>query len=184
MSFWQTRSGKPVTGSEEDSFTGDFPSIPNGTTARAKIKKYEQGISFNDEPNYQITWEITDGEFKGRLLKQNLDVFSSDDKRADRAINMKRRIYEISGYAPTHDNSPSNEDLKPMIGKHAGIKIREMPSTKKDGTPSTTNFINEIHPLTQNWISETGVHMEISQPKIRVESAFSRHTMVDDDLEI
>ncbi len=175
MSFWTTSTGKQVTGSEEDSFIMDFTSIPNNTKARAKIKKLEEGKNYKDEPNFQITWEITDGEFKGRIIKQNLDVFSSDDKKSDKAKNMLARLSVIVNQPFPSDRAPVNSDFLPVINKIAGIKVREMPTTNKKGEEITTNFISEIHQAGNDWVSETGVKIEPSEKSSsRVESAFSR----------
>lgn len=176
MSFWTTSTGKQITGSEEDSFVMDFTSIPNNTKARAKVKKLEEGKNYKEEPNYQLTWEITDGDFKGRIIKQNFDVFSSDDKKSDKAKNMLARLSAILNQPFPLDRAPVNSDFLSVINKIAGIKVREMPTTNKKGEEITTNFVSELHLAGNDWISETGVKIELSdKSSARVESAFSRN---------
>ena len=61
-SFWTSGSGKPLSGKPEDSFVGDFTTIPEGTASEAMIKTFitvEKVNKYKDttERYLEITWK-------------------------------------------------------------------------------------------------------------------------------
>ena len=167
MSFWESKTGAPITGDAEVSFAGFFKIIPDGTTARAAIKLFESGPIF-----YQITWKITDGEFKNREVRQKINVFEMNPDKAQRALNMLMRIYKICGHKPTHSEAPTDADLLPMVGFVCGIKIQEWSMLRPDGTMAEGNWVAEVHPADAEFIVETGIK-QVSRPG---DSALTRHS--------
>jgi len=189
MGFWDSRTGAPIDGSPESSHTGDFTVIPNGTSAPASIKSFLLVEKKNprtqvEENFYQITYKITSGEFKNREVTQKIKVFEDKPETVQRALNMMKRVYDLCNHKPAHANVPTNDDLKPMIGKILGIKIREWQIAKDDGGFMEGNFVAEVYSPSQDFKTETGI--KLSLPEVitsHVNSAFSRNPRVEPDLD-
>ena len=154
MSFWESKTGAPLTGSAEDAFTSSFTIIPDGTTASAMIKAFEIK-QFGEEAFYQITWKIVSDQFKNQEVRQKLNTFDVKPEKAQRALNMMMLIYKLFDHKPTHNNAPTNDDLKPLTGKVAVIKIQEWALNGKEG-----NFVSEVHKLNAEFKPEIGVKLE------------------------
>lgn len=174
MTFWASDLGK-ITGLEADAFAKTFITIPDGTTALAKIEKFS--IESMDFKYYQIEWVLVGGEFKGRHVFQKIKALEADPRDKDpnktrhRALNMLMLIYRMFNQTPAQERAPSDNDLKVFIGKHAGIKIQEW----QNAEGKTGNWISEVH-SPQGFTNKTGVTSEIvKKPNARIESAFSRH---------
>lgn len=167
MSFFQSKTGKQLTGSEEDSFAGGFKIIPDGTTAPAMIKTFL--INESDAMNqfYEIQWKLVDGEFKGTQVRQKIACFDTKAEKAERALNMLLRLFKLLKIDPT-ENAPTEEDLAPMQGKILGIKIQEWSMDGKNG-----NWVSEVHIADAAFMTETGKKIEAtSRP---VDSALTRN---------
>src|SRR3990167_9544029 len=132
MSFWQSKTGKAITGNEEDSFAGGFKIIPDGTTAPAMIKTFLVNEADAMNPFYEIQWKLVDGEYKGAQVRQKITCFDSKPEKAERALNMMMRLFKLLGVKPT-EGAPTEEDLAPMQGKILGIKIQEWAMDGKNG---------------------------------------------------
>ncbi len=141
MSFWQGQAGKTLTGSAEDSFSGGFTPIPDGTIAVAMVQSFELSENDGFDPRYQVKWKIADGDFKNRQIFQNIFAFDKDPERAEKAKNMLMRIYKLCSHQPTHSNAPTNADLAPMQGSLCTIKIGMY--VGKDG--KKRNSLEEVH---------------------------------------
>lgn len=174
MSFWKLSTGESPTGSEQASFTPEIGPLPNNTQAVAQIKEFCLIQPTNTYPHaaYKIIYKITKGDFTGREVNQKIKCFDSKSHIADKGIEMLKRVYDLCNHKPTHSNTPSTEDLQPMIGKSLGIKIREYPYTKNDGTPTTGNFVAECYAADKDFITITGVKLELP---ITHETAFDRN---------
>lgn len=154
MSFWKTKNGKPVDGSEKNSFaSGSGAVIPNGTTAPAIINGFELK-TFNGNSYYQVDWKIIDGDFVNRHVWQNIYPFEEDADRQARALNMMMRLFKLAEVKLTHDMAPTNEDLYPMLNKQMGIKIGVWKSKEGDRPPK--NVINEVHKFDAEFVTATG----------------------------
>lgn len=154
MSFWQTRNGKPVDGSEKNAFSSATGAvIPNGTTAPAIINGFELK-TFNGSQYYQVDWKIIDGDFINRHVWQNIYAFEEDADRQARALNMMMRLFKLAEVKLTHDMAPTNEDLYPMLNKQMGIKIGVWKSKEGDKPPK--NVINEVHKFDADFVTATG----------------------------
>lgn len=122
MAFFQSRSGRPVNGSEENSFATNFRSLPDNTQAPAVIKKFIVA-EYKEDVYYQIVWQLVDGDFKGAEVKQTIKPFESDDNKAERALNMMFRIFTIGGLRTDFQDMPTNNDLAPLKGQIMAIKV-------------------------------------------------------------
>jgi hypothetical protein len=187
--FWQSGSGKPITGKFEDSVTPDFSTIPEGTRAHACIKSFElvekEKTDYSDAMKYyQITWTLTSGDFKGRQVTQKIKCFAGTAESIDRALNMMKLIMDLCNFKPAHGEAPTTQELMPMIGTILGVNIREWSMQKKDGSGMLEgNFVSEVHPA-QNFQCETGVKAEVKRTPSQLDSAFSRNPRVNlDDLD-
>jgi hypothetical protein len=163
-----------ITGDPKNAFLQDFPVIPDGTMAKAIL--HDIDILEKNNPSYgyqkfiQITWKINDGDFFGREVRQKIKVFNGKPEQIDRALNMLKLVMNLCNHRFSHDGEPSVQDLKGMIGKICGVKIKEWSFPKEDGSGLFTdiNYVSEVHQA-QGFNSEVGVK------KVRVESAFSRN---------
>jgi len=173
MSFWQSKTGAPITGNPNDAFTKDFSVIPDGTTAHAGIKEFclvEKEFNGSKNRFYQITWKILNGDFKDREVTQKIKTFDQKPEIAQRALNMMMLIYKLTNHSPAHDMAPEDRDLKVFVGSQLGIKIAEWQMPKKDGSGIMEgNHVTEVHPITAAFKVETGVKKEVttahSQPQ-------------------
>ena len=162
MTFWTAQSDMTIDGSEDNAHVQVFGIIPNGTTAKASIKKAELTTSQYDNTQiYQITYMITDGDFKDFVVKQKIHCFDSDTRKRDRSVNMLMRLFNLCNYKPNHSNSPTNDDMAKLQNKIVGIKIREWQKDGKEG-----NWVSEIHANDANFRTVTGTKMETKTPDI------------------
>ena len=174
MSFWQSKTGEPITGNEGDSFVSYFASIPDNTQADAVIKAFEPR-EYNESKNYQVIWSICSGDFSGCLVKQTINPFDQDAAKSQRALNMMMRFYKLTDYKPTHNNAPSKEDLLPMIGKKFSIKIGNGIIQGKDKT-----WVREIHAADKLEVKTGHTNVTTGFP----DSALSRNSRVADDVSV
>jgi hypothetical protein len=188
--FWASRTGGQITGSDKDSFLPDFTIIPNGTTAKAQIKKFELVEQVNkftqsEEVFYEITWKIIDGDFKSREVSQKIKPFVEKAESIDRALNMLKRVFDLCNYKPTHANAPTSQELMAMHNKILGIKIREWSQPKRDGSGFMEgNFVSEVHAITDQFKVEVGE--KLATPVINSsspESALNRNPRIPVDLD-
>ena len=177
--FWQSGTGNEITGDPKSAFLQDFTVIPDGTLAVAVIDKFElveKSDQYGEKKYYEIMWKITSPDFKGRVVSQKIKPFDGKPEAIDRNLNMMKLVMTLCQYKPTHANAPSTDDLRPMIGKSAGIKIREWSMPKQDGSGMMEgNFVAEVHPA-QGFQCEVGEKLEvIYTPSTGVDSALSRN---------
>lgn len=147
MSFWNTSDNQAInaTGSFE-SGGGDFEPIPNNTQARAVIGE-ARWDDYEGDYFINLTWELIDGEHKGRKVFQKVRVRDDDSKKRDKALRMLAAIDANSGgglmRVPTE---PTDQDLsinlcnKPMI-----IKIMVW-SMERDGETKKGNWVSAVAP--------------------------------------
>lgn len=123
MSFFQSRSGNPINGKEENAFAqSSFRNLPDNTQARAAIKRFTLQ-DYKGDLSYQIVWHLLDGDFKGAEVKQSIRPFEDDAVKADRALNMMFRVFTIGGLRTDFIDMPNNDDLAPLRGCIMSIKI-------------------------------------------------------------
>lgn len=122
MSFFQSRTGKTINGSEENSFATNIRHLPDNTQAPAVIKKFTVQ-EYQGDTYYQIIWQLVDGDFKGSEVKQTIKPFEQDDNKAERALNMMFRIFTLGGLKTDFQDMPVNNDLAPLKGQIMAIKI-------------------------------------------------------------
>lgn len=159
--FWRDEDGKAITGNAQDSFSPDFQVIPEGTCACAAIVNLEIAEKEENEwrPSqkyYEVTWALTDGEFKGRKVSQKIKAFVGSPPAITRNKNMLKRVMVLTGFTPPHEYAPSAEELSIMIGKVCGIKVGEWSLEKKDGSGKMEgNFVREVH-AAKDFVTKTG----------------------------
>lgn len=180
MSFWESRTGEPITGNAKDAFSPEFTIIPDGSTCCASLFDIDliekEATDYAEEQKfYEVTWKITTGDFKNRQVKQKLKVFNGTEQAINRNLNMMKLMMDLCGFKPSHSNAPSVEDLSPMIGKILGVKIGEWSLPKRDGSGLMEgNFIREISAA--NEIKDiTAVKSSIPPYVSTVDTAFSRN---------
>src|SRR5260221_3479136 len=157
MSFYQ-EAGVEIDGSEKNSHVQSFSVIPEGTQAAAMIKSATAAEIEGVPQHYEVIWKLTSGDFKGQEVKQKINCFDQDAKKRARAKNMLVRLFKLSNATPTHSNAPNDADLKPLVGKVAGIMIREWAMPKKDGSGmSEGNWISEVHAVTPEFQTISGI---------------------------
>lgn len=158
MSFWDSITGE-VT--EQQTRTG-FEVIPNDTKALAMLEDTVL-MTFEDNENFKITWRLMNGDFKNRIVWQNLYVFDEDEKKAAKQRNMLAKIFEITGITRPADR-PTTNDLLRMKGKIVGIKIQEYPRIdKKTGEFRNSNWISNVYVPNSDFVECTGTAMDTSE---------------------
>lgn len=181
MAFFQSRTGRTVNGSEENSFATNFRSLPDNTQAPAAIKKFVVQ-EYQGDIYYQIVWQLVDGDFKGAEVKQTIKPFDQDDIKAERALNMMYRIFTIGGLRTDFQDMPVNEDLAALKGKIMAIKIGNgiiggeertwVREVWRDGELETTTGETKVRTGTPSLpVSGTGI-----PPSPVVDSALSRNS--------
>lgn len=158
MSFYESKSGMKMDGSEENANLRSFTTIPDGTRARAVIKdyKYAQGTDPNQpQEYYEVTYQLLEGEFKSQQVTQKIKAFELDPKKRDRAINQMIRLFNLCNYKPKHKGAPTDEDLKPMQNKIIGIEIGQWVMDYRTG-----NFVRGTYP-SEGFEPCTGTLLEV-----------------------
>ena len=192
--FWMNGTGAPITGKPDDAFIKDFSTIPEGTSAIAKIKSFEviENMSeYNGAEKYiKIVYKLTSGEFLGREVIQKIKCFDGKPAAIDRNLNMLRLIMDLCAFKPTHHGEPTNQELMQMNNKIVGIKIGEWSLLKKDGSGMMEgNHVREVW-AADGFESETGIKVQHVH-SMPVDSALSRNsnsradgglTGIDDDI--
>lgn len=163
MSFWESELGE-ISGKAEDAFAKSYAHIPDGTKALAKIDSFtNQAYKDSGFKYLNIEWVLQDGDFRGQKVQQKLKVYGGDQYDKDpvrtrhRALNMLKLLYTLFNIKPTHNGSPTDQDLASFIGKIAGIKIRE---TEPNDKGKQYNWVAEVHP-SQGFKSETGIGLSV-----------------------
>lgn len=154
MAFWQTPIGR-ITGDESVAFSHpQVKSIPNNTTAIAKIKEFKKK-TFMDNSYYQVDWVITDGQFKNHHVFQKIRAFDADDKKRYKALNLLMFFFKFFNVGLTHEGEPTDHDLAEFEGLSAGIRIHE---TEENADGKIYNWVGQIMP-TIDFKCETGIHL-------------------------
>jgi hypothetical protein len=191
--FWRSGSGELPVGTPEAAFLRDFSVIPNNTMAIAKIANFNNVTKENKHTGevdkyFHINWKIIDGEFKTREVSQKIKCFNGTPEAIDRNLNMLKLVMTLCQFSPSHSGAPTDDDLKKMIGKTCGIKIREYSIPKDDGSkPIEGNFVAEVW-SSHGFECQTGVKLETSPKNLPYVSAMSRNPrnvnndLLDDDI--
>lgn len=109
---------------------GNFDPIPNGeyvgrlkenerVPTKANLEKNEGNkvAIKNGQHRYKLTWEITQGEYKGRLIFGGLNLEHDDEKTVERAYDELATIYDAYGKVSVDDL----DDLKGEIILKIGL---------------------------------------------------------------
>jgi len=183
MSFWLSGLGVMPTGLPQDSFVSDFSIIPEGTQAAAVIKQFgliEKHNEFKgiDEKFYQVTFKLSDGDYKNREVTLKIRCFEGKPEQIQRNLNIFKLILQLCDFQPTHQNAPTDHDLMVTIGKSMHIKISEYSLKRDDGTYFYGNNVREVHKL--NTIkTETGIKKITQQSADSgLESALTRNSKI------
>ena len=176
MSFWTLSNNELAKGDEASSHVASFKVIPDGTCAVAMIKEFVNDKDKQGNPFLKAVYKLADGEFKNREVIHKIKCFDSKASIADRSINMLKRIYDLTGQKPTHNDAPKDSDLLVFKGKILGVKIAEWNMVNNDGTMSEGNYISEVHPAA-GFECVTGVNSEVVGRPSHLETAFSRNAV-------
>jgi hypothetical protein len=189
--FWNSGSGKVITGNAEHAFLKDFTIIPDGTIANSKIIKFCLVNKLNaytqmEEKYYEVTFKMVDGDFKNREVGLKLKVFDQKTETIDRNLNMMKLIMDLSSFKPAHNDAPTDSDLMPMIGKMASVKIVQWDTVAKDGKLLEGNRVSEVY-KSGSVPTETGQMVVVTShaPSSSHDSALNRNSglsgLPDDD---
>jgi len=178
MSFYTAPNGHKATGEESKAFAPDFSTIPEGTTAVAKIKAFEvvnkEATQYADAQKFiQVTYKILEGDYVHREVTQKIKCFDGSDAAIERNLNMLVLVMKLCKFTPTHNNEPTAHELASMIGSVVGITIGEWSIPKKDGSGLMEgNFVRKVA-SSEGFACETGVKAE-PKPMPMPDSAFAR----------
>ncbi len=182
MSFWNSRTGDPITGDEKSSFSSNnnFKHIPDGTTLNAMIINASHFI-YEGEIKYQFIFKAIDGDFQGDEIKKVLSPYDLDDKKAQKSLNIFKRMYILCDLKPTHSDAPTDEDLCDFKFKTLSLKIGNNFINGKEVT-----WISEFY-AQDHFKPETGLTINTEKYKSELDSALTRNskknaTDLDDDL--
>lgn len=191
INFWTSGTGEVPTGNPEDAFIKEYGLIANNTKVLAKIVSAftHEGMNRYNSTNekfIQIIWEIKEGEYKGRNVKQKIQCFLGKPEGIDKSLNMLKLLMKLCDFKPSHTNEPTVQDLNQLEDKVLGIKIRQKYMTSEDGKDIEWNSIDEIHPI-HGFESQQGELIE--HKKTGYESALQRNSSIkriddflDDDI--
>src|SRR5690606_29622729 len=90
-----------------------------------------------------------------------------------RALNMLKLIYSMFNVKPEGTEAPSDKDFLKLVGKEAGIRVRETPPGDND---RIYNWVSEVHP-SDGFVCETGISV------VRVHKATPVSSSVPQSLE-
>lgn len=154
MSSFFQRFNK-ATGSKEATEVKQFETIPGGTVARVAIVKAELKQHERYGNSYNFGLKLQDGEFKGQTVFHNVKVFDANEKKADRAMEMFRRYYNICGIEiQCSGDFPQTYELSHFLGKELVATISMWQS---DEDPSKHgNWISSINPFSEHHKPITG----------------------------
>lgn len=172
MSFWNLSDGSKPSGSDSASFASNFGHVPDGTQANAIITNFVPS-DFGGEKLYQVTWKLIDGDFANTMVKQSINPFSPDEKKANRSKNMFMRLYNLAELKPTHSNAPTENDLIPFLGLKCSVKAGNSIIEGKEKT-----WIREVHAMDKLEVKTGHTPVTTGFP----DSALSRNPRVNDDL--
>jgi len=178
MSFYTAPNGHKVTGEESKAFAPDFSTIPEGTTAVAKIKSFEvvnkEATQYAEAQKFiQVTYKILEGDYVHREVTQKIKCFDGKDHAIERNLNMLVLVMKLCQFTPIHNNEPTASELGSMCGKIIGIVIGEWSLPKKDGTGMMEgNFVRECK-RSEGFECKTGVKAEVKVMPM-ADNAFSR----------
>ncbi len=148
MSFFNQFAfeGKAVDGSEENTTVQTSSIVPGGTKAVSVLEEIKWD-EYEGHRKIKVRWKLAAGEFTGRVVFQNLDLFAKkygtqepDENKAFRAANTLKRLFMLTG-APIPDAEPTDADFAQMVGKMAGIAIEVWAMNGREG-----NWVSEIQP--------------------------------------
>ena len=124
--FWLKSDGLQAMGKIEE-YSEEFKLIPDGALVDAMIDKFVTKENNWGEKVYTVTWKIINGEFKNRLVWQDIRAFNTDAEKPyirDSAIELLLYLYRIFNLqAP--NNEPTEEELCVFWDKTAQLKIKQ-----------------------------------------------------------
>jgi hypothetical protein len=180
--FWQTSIG-PVVGTPDEAFTKGLEVIPHGSKALGIVVSAKFDQDFMGNTIVRIEWQLTNGEFAKRQIKQNIKIYDKDENKRATALNMLMLMFRVFCIPLDMSRAPIDGDLAQFVHKQAGIKIDEYYTTKNDGKILHGNYVSEVHPV-------DGFEVMTGKPKKAPESvrnqqsnqAVADQAIVDDDV--
>jgi hypothetical protein len=110
--------------------TSTFDIIPDGEYLAMMIDSEEKPTKSGDGKYLQLTWEIVDGEHKGRRLWDRLNVDNKNDTAVKIAMGTLSAICRAVGVMKPKDSSELHE--KPCLIKVITEERSDKPGVKKN----------------------------------------------------
>jgi len=165
MSFFTLSSGSVASGDPMAAFIADMSVIPNNSMVLATLEKCEVK-EFRGTKTFSVTWKMLN-LFKNQIVRQKIDVFSDNEKKADRAKEMFMLIFKICNVNVQDKNhGPTPNELYQLERKVCGLRIREYSLVGDDGVTREGNFVSELHD-TKGFIEAVGEKMVAKETKSR-----------------
>ena len=148
MSFFAqfAHDGKTVDGSENNTIVNTSSIILGGTRAPCIVEEMKWN-EHEGAKTVQIKWKLMDGDFKGRIFFQKIDIYANkfgttepDLKKRFRAANVLQRLFMLLGAQPPQQE-PTDADFAVMVGQIAGLAIEVYGMNGRKG-----NWVSEIQP--------------------------------------
>ena len=123
--FWEVSTGETVENNGTfDGGGGSFEPLPDGTTIHGLCDNAEWN-EYDGVKSISLSWEVLEGEFKGRKIFQKVRVNELDSKKRDRAIKMLGAIdSNAGGELRKLAKEPSDMDLSTaLVNKSMLLKL-------------------------------------------------------------
>jgi hypothetical protein len=144
-----------------------FGVIPGGTIAMAVIIKAELRES-KYGMNYSFAYKLLDGDFKGRVIFHKVRVFDEDEKKADRHMDMFKKLYTICGVEMTCSGDyPQNQDLIGFVNKTIIIETGIWEMIGNDDEYREGNWIQQVEAPTGDHVPVTGTEFNKGEAALR-----------------
>ena len=147
MSFWDTSTGENLAATQQ---TGSYESstamepIPDGTVATSMPTEVKWD-EHEGKRHIKIRWDVIDGEYKGRVIFQKIQVAEPDIKKRDKALRMLAAIDANAGAGLLQlTGEPSDMDLSRLCNRPMSLRLRiwELDDKSKSG-----NWVEAVAPV-------------------------------------
>lgn len=144
MSFFKLSTGQTAQSDGNfDAGGGNLEPIPDGTKVRTIITE-AKWAEYQGDRYISLRHDVADGEFKKRVIFQNLRVLDDDPKKADKAKMMLAAIdANCGGKLSQLDDEPSDIDLmKALCNKPIVCRLGLFVPKEEDKKPF--NYVQAV----------------------------------------
>lgn len=127
--------------------------IPGGTVALCAIIKAELYESEYGK-YYRFSYKLLDGKYKGRLVFHKVKVFEEDAKKAERQMNMLKKIYNVCGVDMAVSQGfdyPQTIDLIGFVNKQVVVSIQLWEMIGNDDQYRVGQWIDQVEALNSDY---------------------------------